>query len=63
MSNTKHSKLEVYSFSEEDINLITFALRRLQSATNFPNIAKDSKELIAYIERLKEENKNQYHSE
>ncbi len=49
--------LTSYPFTDEDINLITFALRKLADNTGFGNLKNEATELIAYIEREKT-NKN-----
>lgn len=49
--------LTTYSFTEEDINLLTFALRRLKDSTDFSNIKNDAENLLDFIERQKEEQK------
>ena len=47
--------LESYSFTNDDIDLITFALRRLKDTASFAHTAKEAAELIEYIERQKKE--------
>lgn len=49
------TELSTYSFTEEDINLITFALRRLVKQATMANVSNDSKDLIDHIERMKKE--------
>lgn len=61
MANSK--SLSAYSFTEEDINLITFALRRLSDETMFPTIRTDAQDLIAYTERQANEKKLETHAE
>ncbi len=48
--------LETYSFTNDDIDLITFALRRLKDTASFAHTAKEAADLIEYIEREKKEN-------
>lgn len=55
--NRKPVVLKSYSFTDDDINLITYALRRLKDTTSFKGIKDDSEELLNYVERLKQENK------
>ncbi len=55
MSN-KTDLLKTYSFNDEDINLITFALRRLAENTGFGKLRTDALELLEYTERLEKEN-------
>ncbi len=45
------AELKTYSFTQEDINLITFALRQLSSNTGFSNIKDDAENLIEFTER------------
>lgn len=47
--------LTTYSFTEEDINLITHALRRYAEITGFCTSVADAKNLIEFIERQKKE--------
>lgn len=47
--------LETYSFTEDDINLITFALRRYSKDAGFVTSANDAIDLIEFIERQKKE--------
>ena len=47
--------LKTIPLTQEDIDLITFALRRLKKDAAFSNLRDDAAELIKYIER---ENKN-----
>jgi hypothetical protein len=49
MSNTT---LYPIALRQEDINLITFALRRLENNTSFPIIKDEAQNLISYIEYL-----------
>lgn len=49
--------LKTYSFTDTDIDLITYALRRLKDETAFRDIKDDSENLINYIEVLKEDHK------
>ncbi len=49
--------LKTYSFTDTDIDLITYALRRLKDETSFGGIKNDSENLINYIEVLKEDHK------
>lgn len=55
--------LKTYSYTDEDINLITFALRRLSENTGFSTIKADADNLLAYTERLKEENGTDNHTD
>jgi hypothetical protein len=50
----KH-ELKTYSFTQDDINLITHALRRLNETTMFSGTKEDTTDLLEYIERLKNE--------
>jgi hypothetical protein len=47
--------LTSYALSQQDIDLITFALRRLAENTGFETMKKEATELIEYIEREKKE--------
>lgn len=47
--------LSTYSFTEEDINLITFCLRRMHDTTEMGGIKNDTADLLAFIERQKKE--------
>jgi hypothetical protein len=53
----KTTELKTYSFTDEDINLITFAVRRLKESTGLSDIKEDSENLLEYIEMLKKEHK------
>lgn len=48
-------ELKTYSFTDEDINLITFAVRRLSETTDYLAIKEDTANLLDYIERIKKE--------
>lgn len=52
------TELKTYSFTDEDINLITFAVRRLKDQTGFKSTKTECNNLLEYIERMKEEKKN-----
>lgn len=54
---TTQSLLTTYSFTEEDINLITYALRKLKDETPFTTINNDSFDLLEFIKRQQEEKK------
>lgn len=56
MPNNKETELKTYSFTDADINLITFALRRLSENTGFGTLKADADNLLEYTERLKKEN-------
>lgn len=43
-------ELNTYSFSPEDIHLITFALRRLNKETEFQNLKTETTDLLNFIE-------------
>lgn len=43
-------ELNTYSFSPEDIDLITFALRRLNKETEFQNLKTETNDLLNFIE-------------
>lgn len=43
-------ELNTYSFSPEDIYLITFALRRLNKETEFQNLKTETTDLLNFIE-------------
>ena len=45
---------------QEDIDLITFALRQLKNSTSFPTIAMEGENLINYIEYINKELIAQY---
>lgn len=47
--------LTTYSFTTLDIDLITYALRRLSKDTGMETIGADARELLLFIERQKEE--------
>ncbi len=47
--------LETYSFTNDDIDLITYALCRFSKSTSAGLMAKDARDLIEYIERQKKE--------
>lgn len=47
--------LTSYSFSTNDIDLITYALRLLAKTTGMGTIGSDARELILFIDRQKEE--------
>jgi len=49
------TNLQTISLSQEDIDLITFALHRVSKSTNFQSLASDLDNLLQYIEQ---ENKN-----
>ena len=49
--------LQTYSFTTDDIDLITYALRKLSETCGFKGTAFDCKNLLDYIEREKEEKK------
>jgi hypothetical protein len=53
MSNS--TELSTYSFTSSDIDLITFALRRLSESTGIGNLAAEAKELLEYVEKEKED--------
>ena len=44
---------------QEDINLITFALRKLENNTSVPMIKEEAQNLISYIEYLNKDFKEQ----
>jgi len=46
----KTTELKSIPLTQEDINLITFALRKLSETTGFKDLRDDSKNLIEYIE-------------
>jgi len=54
---SSNGDLKTYSFTDEDINLITFAVRRLAENTGMGTIKEDAENLLEYIERLKQEHK------
>lgn len=47
------SELTTYSFTEEDINLITFSVRRLSDTTAFQTQKDEANDLLRYIELQK----------
>lgn len=49
--------LFTYSFTEEDVNLITFSLRRMNETTGIGNIKTETADLLAFIKRQQEEKK------
>lgn len=46
---------KVYSFRDEDIHLITRALRKMAETTGFGTIKADAEDLLSFIERQKKE--------
>jgi hypothetical protein len=50
-----YENLKTFPFFQEDVDLVTFALRRLSNDTGFTNIKLDCEELIEYIERAKKD--------
>jgi len=48
-------KLDTYSFTREDMHLITFALRRFSTQTRFIDLKDQSIDLIWHIERMMQE--------
>jgi hypothetical protein len=52
---TNLKELKTYSFYDEDIDLITFALRRYIKSSDFTSTRQDAENLLEYIERLKKE--------
>lgn len=51
----KTTELKTYSFTEEDIDLITYSLRLLGRNAFFQAIKDDAGSLLEYIERQKQE--------
>ena len=47
--------LKPIALTQEDINLITYALRRLKETTAYSTIKSDAENLIEYIERENKE--------
>lgn len=55
MPQEQREKLESYSFTSDDIDLITYALRQLSKSTGFANIKTQAEDLIKYTELQKNE--------
>jgi hypothetical protein len=45
------TELKTYSFTDEDITLITFALRQLAKKTGMATIQNEATDLVGFIER------------
>jgi hypothetical protein len=54
-----NTELQTYSFTEDDINLITFSVRRLSETTGFKDQKMQAVDLLRYIEMQKKERKAQ----